>query len=332
MLERSTVVTGHSWAKRAAWSFGSAKTELVESQRSGHSDPVDVEGAIARFRELGPGDQRAVVAFINAYHHLSGALVGVTGDQEDATVAETFAQVARLLMAEEGLERTLSKISELAVQTIDGCDHAGISLVQGGKVTTAGASDEVPVQVDTIQYEANQGPCLDAIWHHAVFRCDCLADEERWPEFSKRASEETGVASMLAFRLFAEEDTMGALNLFSKEPGAFGDDAQEIGAVFATHAAVALSSALKEEQLHQAIGSRDMIGQAKGILMARQGMTGDQAFDVLRSASQRLNLKLREVADRLVASTDEAAGPAPAGASPAAAQPPGRPDRATGGR
>ncbi|MDP9019239.1 MAG: GAF and ANTAR domain-containing protein [Actinomycetota bacterium] len=226
---------------------------------------------------------------------------------DDPKIAETFAHVARLLVAEHGVERTLARIGELAVQTIDGCDHAGTALIQRRQVTTAGASDEVSAKVDAIQCETGQGPCLDAMRDHEVFQVDCLAEEQgRWPAFGKRAVDETGVCSILAFRLFAEEDTMGALNLYSRRADAFDDEARELGSVFAAHAAVALSHARKEDQLEEAMKSRDVIGQAKGLLMARQGMTSDQAFEALRRASQRLNIKLREVAERVVAANNEA--------------------------
>jgi len=227
------------------------------------------------------------------------------GDGKDTGIAETFAEVARLLLAEEGVERTLSKIAELAVATVDGCEHAGMSLVQQGKIHTPGASDEFASRLDAIQEEVGEGPCLDALKNHDVFQVDHLAEERRWPSFAKRAAEETGVASILSFRLFAEEDTMGSLNLYSTKPAAFGDEARELGAVFAAHAAVALSAARKEEQLHQALQSRDVIGQAKGLLMARQNITSDEAFDILRKASQRLNVKLTAIAGRVVATPEQ---------------------------
>lgn len=111
--------------------------------------------------------------------------------------------------------------------------------------------------------------------------------------------------SMLAFRLFAEEETMGALNLFSYERHAFGDDATDVGLVFAAHAAVAIAGARQHEQLEQALVSRDVIGQAKGIIMERNGITDDEAFQRLKRASQRVNLKLADVA-ATVARTGEA--------------------------
>lgn len=223
----------------------------------------------------------------------------MAGDVHDTTVGETFAEVARLLLAEHGLDATLNRVGQLAVQTLDGCDHAGISLIEGRKVTTVGSSDEVPALVDAIQYEVDDGPCLDAIRLHQVFLVSHLEQERRWPEFSLRAAEETGVKSMLALRLFVEEDTMGALNLYSKNTEAFDADAQVMATIFAAHAAVALRAALREEQFHEALASRDVIGQAKGMLMAREGITAEEAFETLRRGSQRLNIKLREVAERV---------------------------------
>ena len=219
-------------------------------------------------------------------------------DAEDPALdlARAFAEIARTLLAEETLPATLTKICALAVSTIDGCDHAGITVVHKRELSTQGATDDVPVRVDALQYETNGGPCVDAIREHEVFQADDLAHDERWPEFARRTVAETGVHSMLSFRLFAEADTMGALNLYSKETNAFDDAAREVGSVFAAHAAVAMSGAKENKQMEDALLSRDVIGQAKGILMARQDITEDVAFDLLRRASQRLNVRLAEVA------------------------------------
>ena len=219
-------------------------------------------------------------------------------------LAEIFADMARELLSDASVEETLEKISRLAVKTIDGCDHAGVSLVEGRRVVTHGASDDVPEAIDIIQYETDQGPCLDAIREHEVFIVDHLGEEDRWSAFASRAATETGVASILSFRLFVDEDTLGALNLYSRNRAAFGDAACQIGAVFAAHAAVAFVTARQRQDLERQIDSRDIIGQAKGILMARTGATEDQAFDMLRRASQHLNMKLRTVAEE-VARTGE---------------------------
>jgi transcriptional regulator with GAF, ATPase, and Fis domain len=232
----------------------------------------------------------------------AGRSTVTTKDETNLDLAQVLAEVARSLLAETSLKATLNRICELAVATIDGCDHAGVSLVEGRTISTQGSSDDVATRVDAIQYETGEGPCLDAIRDHEVVVTDDLATEERWPDFASRTVVDVGARSMLSFRLFADEDTLGALNLYSREPGAFGDESREFGCLFAAHAAVAMSSAKQHEQMEEALRSRDVIGQAKGILMARQGVTEDQAFDMLRRASQRLNVKLREVAERVAGS------------------------------
>ena len=222
--------------------------------------------------------------------------------------AEQFVEVARILIAEGDVAQTLQKIVDLAVETIDGCDYAGISILKGGQGSTPVATDQVVRAVDAIQYETGEGPCLDAIRDHEVFQTGDLSQEGRWPRFSSRAHQETGITSMLCFRLFVAGDTLGALNLHSKAPDAFDERSRTAGVVFAAHAAMAMSTAVHEAQMEEALQSRDLIGQAKGILMAREGVTADQAFDMLRRASQRLNVKLREVAGGVVDQSGPSAG------------------------
>jgi len=225
--------------------------------------------------------------------------------------SEIFAQMARALLATNDLQTTLQKIVDLAVENIDGCDHAGISFLHAGTFSTPAASDGVPITVDLIQYETGEGPCLDAIrGHDETFRSGDLGSEQRWPNFSHRARRETGVTSMMGFRLFVGTETLGSLNLYSKRPDAFDDAASAAGSVFAAHAAVALSTALHDEQMDEAVASRDVIGQAKGILMAKEGVSAEAAFDMLRRASQRLNVKLRTLAEE-VARTGSAPAPPP---------------------
>jgi transcriptional regulator with GAF, ATPase, and Fis domain len=220
--------------------------------------------------------------------------------RDEGPTPEVFAEVARSLLAQDDVQHTLQRIVDLAVETVEGCDHAGISFLKGRTGSTPASSDDVPPLVDAIQYETGEGPCLDAIRNHEVYRTGDLGKEARWPQFSERAQRETGVTSMLSFRLFVAGDTLGALNLYSKGHDAFDDRAQAVGSVFAAHAAIALATAIHDEQMEEALRSRDVIGQAKGMLMAREGIDADTAFDMLRRASQRLNLKLRDVAARIV--------------------------------
>ena len=217
-------------------------------------------------------------------------------------MARVFAETARSMANEAGVHRTLERICQLAVATIPGCQYASVTLVAGRRVTAEGATDELAVAVDRIQYEAGEGPCLNAIDTHEVFQSNDLRTEERWPAFAQRAAAETGVRSMLCFRLFKRENTMGALNLFSKSTGAFeGDEeAHEYGAVFAAHAAVALAGAQDRANLDDALKTREVIGQAMGLLAGREGVSMDQASAMLRNGSQRLNIKLRDVAQQIV--------------------------------
>ncbi len=129
-------------------------------------------------------------------------------------------------------------------------------------------------------------------------RVSDTASEDRWPEFAKRAAQ-LGVGSMLSFQLYVVGDNLGALNLYNREPDAFDDESEHVGLLFASHAAVAMAGAQRNEQLIRAIGTRDLIGQAKGILMERHKLTAEQAFMLLVRASQATHTKLRDIAEQL---------------------------------
>jgi GAF domain-containing protein len=231
-------------------------------------------------------------------------------------VAEAFGAVARALAAHDDPPATMKGIVTLAVDNLDSCEFAGISLVERRRITSPATSDEVPRTVDAIQAEVDEGPCLDAIRDHEVVRSTDLRAERRWPRFAARAHAETGVRSILGLRLFVEGDTMGALNLYSCRVDAFRGDDVALASVFAAHAAVALSASRRKEQLEHKADTRDLIGQAKGILMAHSRLGPDEAFDMLRRASQRLNTKLVDVAAGIV--RGEGGGPVP---PPGARQP-----------
>jgi GAF domain-containing protein len=221
-------------------------------------------------------------------------------DDSEIELAETFGQIARTLLAEPDAQATLEKIVHLAVETIDSCQHAGITVIRHQTVTSPASSDEIPAIVDQIQADTGEGPCVDAIKEHEIFQTGRLSQERRWPEFSRRAHAESGIESILSFRLFADEDTLGALNLYSGQPDAFDDHDVAVGAVFASHAAVAWSTSRAIENLQAGMETRRLIGTATGLLMARQGVSEMEAFDMLRRASQRLNVKLRLIAERIV--------------------------------
>ncbi|WP_448613711.1 GAF and ANTAR domain-containing protein [Modestobacter sp. URMC 112] len=225
------------------------------------------------------------------------------GDHEDegtngvSGLGDAMGRVARQLQEEHGnVEETLKAITASAVRTVPNAEECGISYVIGRrKVQPRASTSELPRAVDDLQGRIGQGPCLDAVWEQPVVRVDDVAADERWPRFAKEAPE-LGVRSMLCFRLFVEQDRLGALNLYSREPHAFDEEAEEIGQLFASHAAVALAGAEHEEQLRTGMSHRDVIGQAKGILMERHKITADQAFGVLARVSQEMNRRLLDIA------------------------------------
>ena len=218
-------------------------------------------------------------------------------------LAAQFAAVARALAAEPTVDRTLARLVKVAVEIIPGCHHAGVTVVRRGRPETPAATDEVPAAVDAIQYATGEGPCLSAITEHAVFRSGDLAADDRWPAFARPAVERTGVRSVLAYRLFTDQDTLGALNLYSREPDAFDDASVPVGTILAAHAALAYAQAREREQisgLQQALTSNRAIAMAIGILMATHRISEREAFDLLRVASQRSNTRLRDLADEVV--------------------------------
>ncbi|GAA4892739.1 GAF and ANTAR domain-containing protein [Streptomonospora salina] len=221
-------------------------------------------------------------------------------NNDPENLSHTIERMARDLLDQGSVQTTVGGITELAVSEIEGTAHASISLVhKSGSITTQAATDPVTHEIDRIQYHVGQGPCLAAIWEHDIFTIDDMDTETRWPEFVEGARG-LGVCSMLAFRLYTHRDTLGALNLYGTEPAAFTESSRETGQRLAAHAAVALAGAQKQEHLTTALGSRQYIGEATGILMERYKVSSDQAFAMLAHISQNLNVKLRDLAEDLV--------------------------------
>jgi GAF domain-containing protein len=222
-------------------------------------------------------------------------------------LGDVMSRVARQLQEEHGdVEGTLQAITAAAVRTVPHADECGISYVIGRRTIEPRAStSDLPERLDAMQGQLQQGPCMDAVWDQAIVRVDDVAADERWPDFG-RAAAGLGVGSMLCFQLFVHGDHLGALNMYSRTRSAFDEESQDIGLLFASHAAIALAGAEHEAGLRAAMNTRDLIGQAKGILMERHRLTADQAFDVLSRASQELN---RRVVDIALEVTDTGAVP-----------------------
>jgi transcriptional regulator with GAF, ATPase, and Fis domain len=220
---------------------------------------------------------------------------------ESDELAAQLAEMARSLLRKRTVQETLDGIVELAVAFVDGCDYAGIfSVERGGSVDTAAASHAIARASDTLQKELREGPCFDALRYDETFEITDMSQDSRWPRYTARAAR-LGIGSVLGFQLsVGAEGTLGALNLHASRPYAFGDRSRRVGRVFAAQAAVALAWARTEAQLWEANRTRQLIGEAMGVLMERHKITQDEAFDFLRRASQQQSRKLRDVAEWVV--------------------------------
>ncbi|MGO4258389.1 GAF and ANTAR domain-containing protein [Marmoricola sp. RAF53] len=213
--------------------------------------------------------------------------------------AEDFAEMALRLHDEPGVEETVDLVLEYALKAV-GCDFAGVIFVHGGtQVETIAATDPLVERLDEIQMEHGEGPDLDTLEDRLSIIVDDTATETRWPGWAARVAS-AGIRSLLSTRLYTAGTVIGTLNLYSVKPRQFDVDDQEVAHILARHAAVAIGTARKEENLWQAVDARKLIGQAQGILMERFDLTSDQAFAVLLRYSQDNNIKLRKVAERLV--------------------------------
>jgi GAF domain-containing protein len=213
--------------------------------------------------------------------------------------ADLLARLARELDAEADLDRMLQRVVDATLTEIGGAEHAGITLAERNSVSTRVATSDLVRKVDKIQYDTGEGPCLQAVTDRIeVIRVDDLRRETRWAAFTPRAVK-LGVAAVLAFNLYAHHEVLGALNIYATRPRPFTDDSVHMGSLLAAHAALGLAATRKELNLQEALESRDIIGQAKGILMERFKITSREAFDMLVIASQETHRKLRDLASEL---------------------------------
>lgn len=216
--------------------------------------------------------------------------------------AEQMASMARDLLAQDSVDATLRRITGSATELVENCDAAGITVLQGNQVETLAPTGQLAIDSDQLQERLREGPCFDAAraaQGKRVFRiADLTREQSRWPAYAPRA-QALGVGSTMGFLLFTDDEHLGALNLYSRKPGAFTEASELAGGLLASHAAVAFSSARTHAQMERAVATRHVIGEAMGILMGRHHLTEEQAFDSLRRYSQQNNTKLREVARRV---------------------------------
>ncbi len=211
-----------------------------------------------------------------------------------------MAELARSVAGPRGVEAVLAEVTTAAVELLDGGDLAGVLLMaKGGKFESLMGTSDLVYKLDELQEAHGSGPCIEAAVDQLIVRVDDFETESRWPEYS-RAVVETGVRSSLSFKLYTGDRTAGALNVFSFRSHAFDGEQEAIGSVLAAHAAAALVASRQGEQLNSALNTRDVIGQAKGVIMERFNVDAVRAFEMLRELSQSMNTRLVDIAQRVV--------------------------------
>jgi transcriptional regulator with GAF, ATPase, and Fis domain len=227
----------------------------------------------------------------------------VGADRADTGLAQRLTRVARSLQEQDSVERTLRVIVDTAPDFVKEAGHAGITALRDNRTLDSPAyTDELVLRLDRVQSEVGEGPCMTAAGRNEILRVDDLATDGRWPRFAARAAE-LGVGSMIACGLRADGyPRKAALNLHALRPGAFDRTTAHIASLYAEHASLALANAAAIESLRGAMGRRQLIGEATGILMERHRVGSRDAFTLLAGASQRLNVKLNMIAEHVVLS------------------------------
>lgn len=227
---------------------------------------------------------------------------------------EQLADAARRAAEDDDAEQTLERAVNLPVELIEHCSLAGIAVLK--HVHPHGSSLESPAvshadvrHLDQLQHKLGQGPLIE-LRHDDAIISGTVATDDRWSHWGAEASSAYRIRSAMAFRLFTDGRTVAALGLYSEKPDAFTRDDLADGLAMAAHAGVALAAALELDQLHTALMSRRVIGEAVGMLRERFTLSSDQAFDVLKRLSSQQNVKLAHIAEQIVQTGDLPAPPA----------------------
>jgi GAF domain-containing protein len=229
-------------------------------------------------------------------------------EQANHDLAMRMADLARTAAAPRSVEDVLSDVTKAALELVPGTDTAGVLLIgKGGKWDSLGGTSDLPHLLDELQMKYNEGPCVEAALDDLIVRTEDFRTDERFPNWSP-AVVELGVLSGVSFKLYTANRTAGALNLFAFKPNAFDGESETFGTVLAAHAAAAILASREGEELQSALSTRDRIGQAKGIIMERYNVDDIQAFDMLRKLSQDSNIRLVDIAQRVIETRGEGAG------------------------
>jgi GAF domain-containing protein len=220
-------------------------------------------------------------------------------------ISAALLEAAREISQPRDTQTTLDTIVASAAQSLPGIDHVGITIAgSDGTMETRASSDRFVRELDELQYELGEGPCVHAITVEAVTTVEWAGRDQRWPRFMPLAVGK-GLRSQLGMRLYSDESTLGGLNMYSTSSDTIDPDVVHMAELFAAHASLTLGHARREEQLSTALATRKVIGQAIGILMERHAFDEDAAFAYLTRVSSHTNVKLRKIAAEIVAQRNE---------------------------
>ena len=227
----------------------------------------------------------------------------------DTAYAALFARISEGLLGDPSVPLSFQRVVDRALEIVPGCEGAGITLRGRGRESesTAAATSELTLEADRLQYDLDEGPCLDSVRGGGTLVSDDLRHEPRWPRWAQAAAE-LGVRSVLSIRLHSEEENIGALNCYSRSTGAFAPESVELAEIYAVHATGVLSQAQLVTGLRTALESRHDIGVAQGVLAVTYEISYEQAFELLRRLSNETNTKLRDVARQVLSERGLPAG------------------------
>ncbi|MDQ4055387.1 MAG: GAF and ANTAR domain-containing protein [Actinomycetota bacterium] len=217
-------------------------------------------------------------------------------NDDEIKMATLFAELSEELSGTPDGPLTFQRVVDRALEVVPGCDHCGLHLrKRRGRAESASATDDIAAEADRLQDELQDGPCVDAAFQSENFIVHDVRTENRWPSWAERTAA-LGIRSSMSVRLTASDETIGALNFYSDQPGTFDGD-QDIAMIFSSHAAAAMANARLVSGLRNAMDSRHSIGMAQGVLAVRYGISYERAFQVLHRYSNDHNIKLRDLAD-----------------------------------
>ena len=221
-------------------------------------------------------------------------------------VVAALSELGAVVLEETPLEQLMQRITEIAHQALPKAAGASLTVVSPRRSYSGGATDDRIRMLDETQTDVGHGPCIEAAAGNTVIIVQDMREETRWPTFGPRALE-AGIHSSASIPLPIQQDVVMGLNVFAEQPYAFGEEDIAVLSTIARYAAVAVrnlrqyaDTAALAQQMQQAMESRAVIEQAKGIIMGDRRCSPDEAFGILAKLSQDTNRKLRDVAAALV--------------------------------